>query len=66
MLPPDCLRSYQRRGRLADLSGLPALTAYRPEVLGQMQMGGRPYIATTSLGARGLFVKSGASWPGTA
>ncbi|WP_302737007.1 ABC transporter substrate-binding protein [uncultured Desulfovibrio sp.] len=55
MLPPDCLRPYQRRGRLADLSGLPALTAYRPEVLGQMQMGGRPYIATTSLGARGLF-----------
>lgn len=56
ILPPDCLRPYQRRGRLADQSGLPALTAYRPEVLGQMQVGGRPYIATSSLGARGLFV----------
>lgn len=56
ILPPDCLRPYQRRGRLADQSGLPALTAYRPEVLGQMQGGGRPYIATSSLGAHGLFV----------
>lgn len=55
MLPPDCLRPYQSRGRLADLSGLPALSAYRPEVLEQMQVDGRAYIATTSLGARGLF-----------
>lgn len=56
MLPPGCLRPYQSRGRLADLSGLPALSAYHPEVLEQTQVDGHAYIATSSLGARGLFV----------
>ena len=55
MVPPAYARRYMPEGILADLSGLPVLSAYRQEVLAQMRMGGTvPYVAN-SLGAFGLF-----------
>lgn len=55
MVPPILARRYAAEGRLAPLKGIPALKAYRPEVLEQMKLEGDIRYATTSLGAFGLF-----------
>lgn len=55
MVPPVHARRSMPEGVLADLSGLPVLSAYRQEVLSQMRTDGTVPYVVNSLGAFGLF-----------
>ena len=55
MVSPYDARRYAAQERLADLAELPTLSAYRPEVLEQMRLGGIVPYMTNSLGAFGLY-----------
>ena len=55
MVPPAYARRDMPEGLLADLSGLPALSVYRQEILAQMRMGSAVPYVVNSLGAFGLF-----------